>query len=208
MFWSLSSPNISILISNSSFLIRGPAITFWIRMIVMAKGENALFVYPVLIGGIVLTVLLYESDEAFDMTTPSMEWVNAKASNLKIPQVKDITVNVKVKFYDTCLLYRPPRASHCLICNNCVQKFDHHCPWVGCIGLVLKSASHFIMFISMSTILCIYVFKGNIWSVLSHDMLSFILIIYCFIAVWFVGGLTIFHFYRIVQISPQWSLCR
>ena len=89
-----------------------------------------------------------KSDEAFDMTTPSMEWVNAKASNLKIPRVKDITVNgqtvkvkfdqiVKVKFYDTCLLYRPPRASHCSICNNCVQKFDHHCPWVGqCIGLV------------------------------------------------------------------------
>ena len=26
-----------------------------------------------------------KSDEAFDMTTPSMEWVNAKVSNLKIP---------------------------------------------------------------------------------------------------------------------------
>ncbi|PKI34938.1 hypothetical protein CRG98_044644, partial [Punica granatum] len=68
----------------------------------------------------------------------------------------------------------------------------------------------FFMFISTSTILCIFVFVfswinileakdkwGNIWKAMSHDVVSDFLIIYCFIAVWFVGGLTIFHFYLI-----------
>ena len=54
--------------------------------------------------------------------------------------------NESVMVCPECVVQRKPRSIHCQVCGKCVEKFDHHCPWINsCIGA--RNLSLFFLFI-------------------------------------------------------------
>ena len=96
--------------------------------------------------------------------------------------------------------FPPTRCSHCSVCNNCIEIFDHHCPWVNnCIGR--RNYRYFFMFLISLTIHMIGIFVLCLVHVLHHkDQLTGVvpivsMVVMCIISLVFlpICGLTGFH---------------
>ena len=58
-----------------------------------------------------------------------------------------------VQLCPDCEVIRTPRSRHCGICDQCVERYDHHCPWLNtCVGVGNHRPFIFFIFFLMVTL--------------------------------------------------------
>uniref|UniRef100_A0A3B4TB64 Palmitoyltransferase n=1 Tax=Seriola dumerili TaxID=41447 RepID=A0A3B4TB64_SERDU len=159
-------------------------------------------------------------DEAADLERQ----IDSSGCSRPPPRTREVLINgqtVKLKYCFTCKIFRPPRASHCSLCDNCVERFDHHCPWVGnCVGR--RNYRFFYLFIVSLSFFTIFIFAFVITHVILRSNRTGFLsalkdspVVVCFFSVWSIVGLSGFHTYLISSnqttnedIKGSWSTKR
>merc|ERR1712166_1235368 len=125
------------------------------------------------------------------------------------PKFVVVRDGILMKWCRTCLIYRPPRSKHCPMCDNCVEKFDHHCPWVGtCIGR--RNYRFFLWFINLTFVNAIYTFifslihlhmetdsNRGIYRAVQYNWGTDVSLVISFLALLPVGGLVGYHGYLV-----------
>ena len=97
-----------------------------------------------------------EAEQQRAPQTPYLEKLAGDAEQQRAPVVEDDEPDIyKYRYCSTCLIMRPPKASHCQHCDQCVKGFDHHCYWMGnCIGVRnLRSFVGFLFFTTLHAVL-------------------------------------------------------
>ena len=60
-----------------------------------------------------------------------------------------------------CIIVKPDRCHHCRLCDRCVLKMDHHCPWIAnCVGFF--NYKYFFLMLTYG-MLGLWLFEGTFW---------------------------------------------
>jgi len=60
------------------------------------------------------------------------------------------------RFCQKCVKYKPDRCHHCRVCNSCILRMDHHCPWIAnCVGF--RNHKYFFLLVFYAALSCWFI---------------------------------------------------
>ena len=147
-------PDISVT-AFAAILTTVSSVAFWTYVCNRLPGYTLAIGCVLFLLTIVFMVKTATTDPGIVPSNRGMEQAEADACAQERRTVEINGVAVPLKWCRTCHIFRPPRAAHCSECNVCVDRFDHHCPWMGqCIGR--RNYRFFLGFVNSCVLLCAY----------------------------------------------------
>lgn len=154
----------------------------------------------------------YINSNEFKLNFREKERISQRTTKIYINKGK----KAYIKFCWSCFILKPTPSSHCSICNACVFGFDHHCQFLNlCIGI--RNYKSFVCLLSLILVwVCVIfiIFTYSIAYSISHSynqnhtnnssyipyiIISSISLIPLIFLLYYIGKLTIFHFYIILN---------
>ena len=197
-FILISLPNACLLF----IIIKAHSEISFLYQIIISSFFYAIIIISMILGGCTDPGILPRQGEDFYHTTNR-------------PLNRQIVNGYKIimPYCYSCSMYRPPRTSHCSVCDNCVERFDHHCLWLGtCIGKrnykYFFCLLFFLIISGLFQIICgIYYVINQANKLKNKEKNSLLIVIgYSFIVIYdvlfiaiFLGKLFIIHTYLVCK---------
>ena len=111
------------------------------------------FVYPTIQVKMVYYVYVISGVSGISLVCCIMSWLKDPGylKKAKIPFIQLLDKFDPTMLCPECEVIRTARSRHCSICNRCIERFDHHCPWINnCVGM--KNHYVFLFFLLFTAI--------------------------------------------------------